>query len=89
MVTGNDQLRLKQAQRRAREEAERIAQEVRQEARRPAVPPSLAYALQSQASRTVRLALGELELSVVLGPDRATARAEDVWAALQRLASEG
>lgn len=87
MTTGDDQLRRKQAQRRAREEAERIAQEVQRKARGPAVPSSLVYALQCPDSRTVRLGLGGLEVSVVLGPERET-RAEDVWAAVQQLTTE-
>lgn len=89
MNTGDDQLRRKLAQRRAREEAERIAQEAAEEARRPAVPSSLAYALQSQNCRAVRLDLGETQVAVVLGPERAGARPDDLWSAIQRLANEG
>ena len=89
MVTGDDPLGVKLAQRRAREKAERIAQEVQEEARRQAVPSSLAYALQSPDSRTVRLYVGELEVSVVLGAERAGARPDELWAAVQRLANEG
>jgi hypothetical protein len=89
MVTGDDPLGVKLAQRRAREEAERIAQEVWQEARGPAVPSSLVYALQSRACRAVRLDLGELEVSVVLGgTGRGSSRPEDIWTTIQSLANE-
>lgn len=73
----------------ARGEADRIAYEAELAAHRQVVPSPLVYALNARDGRAVRLDMGHLQVSIVLGTERATARPEDVWAAIQELADEG